>query len=918
MGLLDRLLATAQRTLAERAGGESVISSAAQRLLDEGMALEQQGSSDQALEKYDAALRLVPSLARAHFNRGTILLDRGDAVQALQSYAIAIQLKPDSAATFYNMGNAHMQMGALSEAVGAYTSAVKLKADFQDAINALEAAIKLEASDANFHFMRGLAMQDSGQMELAKKSYERALSIQPGHLGACNNLGTLLASGGSWDDAVGLYRKALAIDPANFEVYLNLAAALKSLARPQEAIEYLKQAVELRPGNASAINQLGETLLFVEDFDAAAACFGRAFELETNNANFVFSQGLALQAIKQYQDASQCYRQVIALNPQFAEAYCNLGAIERQLGNNGAAIEYFEQAILKKPAFADAFCNLANAHQALGNLDAAEQNYQKALKLRPDFAVAHCNYGTVFQSRGLLDIAKEKYLQAIRLDPNLHDAYTNLGVVLNNNRQFEDSIESFHRALAIKPDFAPAHVNLGNVLKDIGQVEESLASFRQALSIDPQNLQARSNLLFVLNYLNEQSGQLMLNEAKRFGETVTQMARAYAAWEVGKNPEKPLRIGFVSGDLCGHPVGYFLVGVLHALAQGAADSLTLYAYPTRANSDETSKRIQGFCAGWKSAIGLSDAELARLIHADKIDVLIDLSGHTANSRLSVFAWKPAPIQVSWLGYFATTGVAEMDYFIADPWTLPQSQEEFFAEKIWRLPETRLCFTAPEVDVAITTLPVMANGYITFGCFNNLTKMNDMVVEVWARILHAAPTSKLFLKSQQTGEPTQREKLLKRFSKRGIPDQRLILEDYGPREQYLAAYQRVDIGLDPFPYPGGTTTAEALWMGVPVLTLAGEAFIARQGVGLMMNAGLADWIASDPDDYVQKALAHASNISALSALRARLRQQVLASPVFDAQRFAMHFDEALRTMWRVWCTTDSTHPQPTSDGNHGPV
>lgn len=918
MGLLNRILATVQRTLADKQGSTLIDATAAQRLLDDGKALEHQGNPNLALEKYDAALRLAPTLARAHFNRGNILLDRGDAEQALQSYKIALKLKPDSATTLYNMGNAHLQLGDLSEAVAAYTSAVGLKVDFQDALNALETVSKLEVNDANFHFMRGLAMQDSGQLDAAKKSYERALSIQPGHINASNNLGTLLAGEGSWDEAVDLYRKALTVNPASFEVLLNLATALTSLARPEAAVESLREAVEIRPGDAGANNRLGDALLNIDRADEAATYFGRACELNPTDANFVFSQGLALQAAMKYDSASQCYRQAIVLNPDFAEAYCNLGVIERQLQHFALAIEFFEQAILTKPDFADAFCNLANAQQAAGNLEAAEQNYLTALRLKPDFAIAHCNYGTVLQSRGLLDEAKEKYLHALRLEPNLHDAHTNLGVILNTTRQFEESIRSFQRALDIKPDFAPAHVNLGNVLKDIGKVEESLASFRRALAIDPKNLQARNNLLFVLNYLNEQSGELMLEEAKLFGKIVKQMATAYATWEVEENPEKTLRIGFVSGDLCNHPVGYFLVGVLQALSHGASSYLILHAYPTRTISDETSERIRGFCAGWRPAIGLPDGEFARLIRADKIDILFDLSGHTANSRLPVFAWKPAPMQVSWLGYFATTGVAEMDYFIADPWTLPYSQEIFFNEKIWRLPETRLCFTAPEANVAVSPLPAMANGYITFGCFNNLTKMNEAVVDVWARILHAAPTSKLFLKSQQTGELTQREKLLMRFSKRGIPEERLILEDYGPREQYLAAYQRVDIGLDPFPYPGGTTTAEALWMGIPVLTLAGETFIARQGVGLMMNAGLAEWVAMEPDDYVQKALAHSTNISALAALRAGLRQQVLASPVFDATRFAVHFEEALRNMWRMWCTTGSAQPQPTIGEHHGPV
>jgi protein O-GlcNAc transferase len=258
------------------------------------------------------------------------------------------------------------------------------------------------------------------------------------------------------------------------------------------------------------------------------------------------------------------------------------------------------------------------------------------------------------------------------------------------------------------------------------------------------------------------------------------------------------------------------------------------------------------------------------------------------------------VQLSWLGYFATTGVAAVDYFIADPWTLPPDQEAYFTEKIWRLPETRLCFTPPKADVAVGPLPALSNGYVTFGSFNNLSKMNDAVVTLWAQVLHAVPGSRLFLKYQQLAEASVRQSTCERFAVHGISPGRLIFEDYVPRANYLAAYQRVDIALDPFPFPGGTTTVEALWMGVPVLTLAGERFLSRQGVGLLMNAGLPEWVASDPRDYVARAVAHAGDLQDLASLRNGLRQQVLASPIFDSPRFARHFEAALRTMWQKWC------------------
>jgi predicted O-linked N-acetylglucosamine transferase (SPINDLY family) len=270
----------------------------------------------------------------------------------------------------------------------------------------------------------------------------------------------------------------------------------------------------------------------------------------------------------------------------------------------------------------------------------------------------------------------------------------------------------------------------------------------------------------------------------------------------------------------------------------------------------------------------------------------------------MFAWKPAPVQVTWLGYFATTGISAIDYLIADPWTIPNTEEDRFVEQIWRLPETRLCFTAPVERLEISALPASENQFVTFGCFNHLTKVNDDVVALWASVLHAVTGSRLFLKSAPIAEPTLQISIMERFSAHGIGRERLILEGSSPRAEYLAAYQRVDIALDPFPYPGGATTAEALWMGVPVLTLAGQSFVSRQGVGLLTNAGLPEFVAIDRNDYVTRAAAHSGDLQRLASLRSGLREQLRSSPLFDSSRFARHFEAALRGMWRAWCEKET--------------
>jgi protein O-GlcNAc transferase len=627
--------------------------------------------------------------------------------------------------------------------------------------------------------------------------------------------------------------------------------------------------------------------------------------IASQEAERLLEEGIALEGRGQLEEALERYEAAVGLAPGLARAHFNRGNILLDKGDAAGALAAYEQAVKYKPDSAAAHYNIGSAHLRLGNTGEAMAACRQAIALKPDFADAHVSLGMALgsqaQSLGKFDQAEASFRRVLEINPGLAEAHNNLALVFSRSNRLAESIASFERAIKIKGDYADAYANLGCALKDIGRLAEALDTLHRALEIDPDNVIAHNNLLFIHNYVGDLPAGQLLADAKRFGEVAARLAQPRTRWQNMPDPGRVLRVGFVSGDLSGHPVGFFLEGVLAALTSGPAGTLELFAYPTLACDDETSARLRACCKGWHSAIGLSDEALAQRIAEDRIDILIDLSGHTAHNRLTMFAWKPAPVQVSWLGYFATTGLAAIDYFIADPCTLPPGQEVHFSEQIWRLPETRLCFTAPADDVAVGPLPALANGYVTFGSFNNLSKMNDTVVALWAQVLNAVPDSRLFLKYQQLGEASVRQGTRERFAAHGIKPERLILEAYVPRTNYLAAYQRVDIGLDPFPFPGGTTTAEALWMGIPVLTLAGERFLSRQGVGLLMNAGLPDWIATDTRDYLARAVSHASDLQRLASLRRGLRKQVLDSPVFDAPRFARHFEAALREMWRKWCS-----------------
>jgi len=484
--------------------------------------------------------------------------------------------------------------------------------------------------------------------------------------------------------------------------------------------------------------------------------------------------------------------------------------------------------------------------------------------------------------------------RTLELKPDHVEAYSNLGNALKEQGRLREAEACYRRALELNPSMAEVHNNLGILLQDMGGLEAAAASYRKALELKPDYFKAHSNLLFLLNYDPKVSQQDAFEEAQRYGANVAAHVRhRYSKWSCNKQAER-LRIGFVSGDFRNHPVGYFLENLLRHIDREAFE---LYAYPTDPWTDEMTLRLESYFAKWQPLYGLDDEAAAKRIHGDGVHILIDLSGHSRYNRLPMFAYKPAPVQLAWLGYFATTGVAEMDYLIADPVTLLESQERYFTERIWRLPETRLCFSRPDIEIDVSPLPALTNGFVTFGCFNNLAKMNDDVVALWSRILKEVAGSRLFLKSKQLSDEAVREQTVARFAAHGITPEKLILEGAESRAKYFEAYHHVDISLDPFPYPGGTTTVESLWMGVPVLNLSGNSFLFRQGTGFLSNAGLPDWIACTPDEYVASAVVHASNLSGLAELRQGLRQQVESSPIMDGKRFALHFGRAAEDMWQ---------------------
>ncbi len=751
--------------------------------------------------------------------------------------------------------------------------------------------------DAIAHYNLGSTLLDQRRLPEALASYRRALEIQPNFAEAHGNLGIVQHQLGHLEEAVRSYRRAVEIKPDFVMAHYNRANALLQLGQLEDAAANYRRALELQPEFAEAHCNLGIVLQQLGRIGDALTSFRRALDFRPEFVVAHYNLGNALTELGKFDDAVSSYRRAIQIDHNYPGAHNNLGHAFTKLGRVNDALASYRRAVEINPDFAEAHNNLGNTLKDCRLLEQAVASYGRALEIQPGFVDAHYNLGNTLKELGKFRDAVASYQRALAINPNFAEAHSNLGLALRDSGRLGDAIASFRQALAIKPNFAEAHSDLGNALKDCGQLDDAVASYRRALEIQPHFPMAHSNLLLALNFSAGHEASYCLEQARQFGQRILDRTAnpSFSTWLCVPRP-KQLRVGLVSGDFGNHPVAFFLEGVLRRIDPARIE---LIAYPTFEASDEVSAVIRRQVSAWKPLAGLTDEAAARLIHADGVHVLLDLSGHTAKNRLPVFGWKPAPVQCSWLGYFATTGVPEIDFLLGDPYVTPVEEEAHFTERIWRLPDAYMCFAPPRVEIEVEALPALSAGSVTFGCFNNLAKINEAVLALWARILQGIPGSRLFLKTAQLYDPHVRGTTRQRLAARGIAADRLILEGSSPRAELLAAYNRVDIALDPFPYPGGTTSVEGLWMGVPFITRRGNRFLSHVGETIAQNSGLSDWIAADDEDYLVKATKFASNLPRLSNLRAGLRPQVLASPMFDAAGFARNFEAALWGMWRSW-------------------
>ena len=878
---------------------------------DLGITLQTLGRLEEAEASYTQAIALKPDYAEAHNNLAVTLQTLGRLEEAEASYIQAIALKPGYVEPHNNLGITLKELGRLEEAEASYIQAIALKPDYAEAHNNLgitlkelgrlddaeasyKQAIALKIDFAEAHSNLGVTLKELGRLDDAEASYTQAIALKPDLTEAHNNLGITLRELGRLDDAEASYIQAIALKPDYAKAHNNLGITLQDLGRLVEAEASYIQAIALKPDYAEAHNNLGITLKELGRLDDAEASYKQAIALKIDFAEAHSNLGVTLKELGRLDDAEASYTQAIALKPDLTEAHNNLGITLQDLGRLGEAEASYIQAIALKPDFTEAHNNLGITLQDLGRLGEAEASYIEAIALKPDFTEAHNNLGITFKELGRLEDAEASYKRAIALNSDYGEAHNNLGITFKELGRLEDAEASYKRAIALNSDYAEAHNNLGNMLKDVGRLEEAEASLKQAIALKPDYILARDNLLFVLNYDHRLSAAELYREYEAHGAFISSMTTQL--FNHSGHPSvagRRIRIGYSSPDLRSHVCRFFMEPIFR---EHNRIQFELFAYSNTADPDAHTKRLKGYFDHWVDVLKFSDEAMAQRIYDDGIDILVDMAGHTKGNRLSVFAMRPAPIQVgSAIGYGYTTGLKELHYFIGDKNLTPEGCEPFFSEELWRVPAPVFVYEPPRAETPeVSELPALHNGYVTFGSLTRTVRLNDPLFQVWKVILDRVPGSRLRLDQKLFIEGTTREFFWKRLESLGISRMRVELTYSNP---HWDAYKDIDITLDCWPHNAGTTTLESLWMGVPVLSKVDRPSAGCIGAAILKPLGLEAWVTKDEETYVEKAVACASDVTTLIQLRGSLRQRLEQSSLLDAVSHTQNLESAYRQMMR---------------------
>ena len=734
----------------------------------------------------------------------------------------------------------------------------------------------------------------AGRFGEAEACYRQALALDAHQGDALHGLGIL-----EWQterlEAARLHlREAVAIHPDIWRYSCTIGRFLLALGENAEAAEALERAKDLQPESPDLWFDLACVRQALGQLDAAVLAYRQTTELQPGNAEALNNLGVALGALGRREEAISTLRRGLAVHPANVPLHNNLGNALLGAGQIDDALAVFRQGLCVDANSAELRFNYANglAVRSAG-LETLEA-YRRVLDVDPAHTRALVNLGNVLRLRGEFHEALARYEEAISQRPDFADAYNNAGVVLNVMGRIDEAIAAVEKAIALDPASSVAFNNLGNVYKNAARMEAAIASYRRAVNLDAGNIEAHSNLIYAMSFSPACDDRAILIEATRF-------AAAHCsphATRVGKfarrdrSPERRLRIGYVSPDFRNHCQSLFTVPLL---SHHDHQRFQIYCYAQLPHPDAISKRLATYADVWRPTYGMSDEGLAALIGEDEIDILVDLTMHMSNGRPLLFARKPAPLQVAWLAYPGTTGIPAIDYRLTDPWLDPPGTGDYpYSEMSIRLPDTFWCYDPLTDDLHPNSLPAATAGHVTFGCLNNLCKVSDDTLHRWGRVMARLPSSRLILLA---AEGSHRQRVLDLLGHQyGVGAERIDFVPYQPRQQYLQTYHRIDLCLDTLPYNGHTTSLDAYWMGVPVVTQVGHTIVGRAGWSQLNNLGLPELAAFDDESFVDIAVLLAKDLARLAQLRQSLRGTLEKSSLMDGRRFAGAMQSAFRQMW----------------------
>jgi predicted O-linked N-acetylglucosamine transferase (SPINDLY family) len=786
----------------------------------------------------------------------------------------------------------------------------------------------------------GLIEHQRGRPSEAVARIERAVSLSPRFAAAWSNLGRALRAEGRQEEALDAFRRALELDPGLAEARFNLATALHDRGAFEEASDHYRQAIERRPELPQGREQLSDALARRADqlrgeerLDEAAPLLEEAIERHPENdrarvslaycrlgrggtvealalldeverrrpddLNALLCRAFVLRQRGDRAAAADVVRRIVAKDPQLAVAHDLLGDLLAEESQVEAALAARRRAVELSPGSVDPRRHLGDLLQAFGRLDEAERIYDEALAIDPEAWTVHNSLGSLHVRRGEAREALQAFRKALVPEPRV-EPLSNLGVLLRRLGRLEEGAKPLRLALKLDPDNAHVANNLAVIEADQGRLHEAERRLIDVLERDPTYAVAHSNLVYFQNFRDDVDPRRLFEAHLEWGRRHADPLGALPARPAaGEDPERRLRVGYISPDFRKHSVSYFFAPVLEAHDR---ERFEVFCYADVAQPDAVTQRLQQASDGWLRVTGLRPDAVARRIREDGVDILVDLAGHTGDNPLLVLAHRPAPVQVSWLGYPNTTGMRAVDYRLADPVVEPYGvADELSTERIVRLSHGFHCYEPPPDAPEAAPLPATREGCVTFGSFNDLKKTQPAVIRAWAEILNRVPGSRLWLKCSSFVDATTRERYATAFAEAGLDPVRVrMIPRVASTEEHLGLYGRIDVGLDPFPYNGTTTTCEALWMGVPVVTLRGDRHAGRVGASLLGRVGLEAWIADTRAEYVELAVSWASRLDELAALRRGLRERVARSPLRDGEGLTRAIEEAYRTMWRDAC------------------